>query len=261
MTEDPVEIERAKMLAAGPLGEQMGKFPLRFAKAAFFGERPSRKGTTHVSNGTLTLVDLGEGPMAITCSHVISGYRDMKEKFGNVVFQIGNVDFDPLSQLIAEDAPLDLATIALKHEQIGAITADGEIGSCVFRPVAWPPPALSPGEFIAFGGFPGRLRERPSHDEVVFPSWSSGGSVVASVSEDRFSCQFEREFWVASFGAKHHMELRDLGGLSGGPAFIHRGLYWDFVGVIYEFSQEFDIMFFRPGYLIDAHGLIHGSHV
>ena len=172
-----------------------------------------------------------------------------------------NVDFDPLSQLIAEDAQLDLATIALKHEQIGAITADGEIGSCVFSPVAWPPPALSPGESIAFGGFPGRLRERPAHDEVVFPSWSSAGGVVASVSEDRFSCQFEREFWVASFGAKHHMELRDLGGLSSGPAFIHRGLYWDFVGVVYEFSQEFDIMFFRPGNLIDAHGLIHGPHV
>lgn len=85
--------------------------------------------------------------------------------------------------------------------------------------------------------------------------------MVTSVTEDRFSCQFERDYWVASFGAEHHLDLRDLGGLSGGPAFIHRGLHWDFAGVIYEFSPELDIMFFRPAHVIDIDGSIHGPRV
>ncbi len=45
----------AKELAAGPLGEKMEKFPLLFAKAVFFGPRPSRVQPTDVNSGTATL--------------------------------------------------------------------------------------------------------------------------------------------------------------------------------------------------------------
>lgn len=240
----------------GPLGEQQAKFPLRFAKFAFFGERPSKTRPTVVRNGTVTLVDLGSGPIGITCAHVIGAYRNLKNTHENVVFQIGNIEVDPLAILIAEHADLDLATLRLSEDLIRAITGESEIGSCVFRPVSWPSPSVQADERAVFGGFPEILREVPEYDELVFPSWSSGGSRVTTAYDDRFSCQFEREHWVSNFGSQHHMELTALSGLSGGPAFIHRGLHFDFAGIIYEFSAEFDVLFFRPSRLINADGTI-----
>lgn len=261
MSEDSEQIKQAKRITAGPLGQQMAKFPLLFTKAVVIGQRPSKNAPSKITNGTVTLIDLGSGPLGVTCAHVISGYREMQQQFSSVIFQIANVELEPLGQLVAEDTKLDLATIRLTDGQVRALNSEGEIGSCVFRPVSWPPASIKEGDFIAFGGFPGSLRERLSFDELGFYSWSSGACHMESVTDDRISCVFEREYWVRSFGQKHHMELRDLGGMSGGPVSIHRGLHWDFVGLIYEFSKEFDIMFFRPAALLCPDGSIQGPAV
>lgn len=255
------QMTEAMQLAAGPLGEQLSKFPLRFSKAAFFGERPSSSRPTVVRNGTISLVNLGAGPIGITCSHILREYRRMLEEYGSVVFQIGNLELNPLEQLMAENVELDLATICFTDQQAQAIASEGEIGSCFFCPSSWPPPPVAAGESVVFGGFPGDFRERPAHDEIVFLSWSSGGCSVASSHEERFSAQFEREYWVSSFGAQNHMELRALGGMSGGPAFVHRGLRFDFVGIIYEFTEAYDIMFFRHSSLISPEGHINHAAV
>src|SRR5208282_1937150 len=243
-SQDSKQIEKAKELAAGPLGVQLSRIPLLFAKAVILGARPSRKGNSRINTGTITFLDLGKKPIAITCAHVLSKYRRMLEENPNVIFQVGDLVLDPLAQLIAVDAHLDLASIELTREQVNAIEADGEIGSCVLEPPYWPSPILKPGDFVAFGGFPGSLRKRPAHDEVVFGSWSSGAASVTTVYENGFSCQFERQYWVCAFGARDQMELKDLGGMSGGPAFIQRGLHFDLVGIIREFSPSFDILFF-----------------
>lgn len=254
--ENQVIIYKLKKLAAGPLGETQAKFPLRFAKAVFFGERPSRTKSTLIRNGTITLVDLGTGPIGVTCAHVIDGYRNLKKIQTNVVCQIGNFEIDPISHLIAEDKELDLATLRLSEKEVKAITGEGEIGSCVFKPVEWPSTAAQVGEGAVFGGFPEFLRVAPVFDELEFPSWSSGGSPVTTSCDDRFSCQFERDNWVCNFGSKHHMELTALSGLSGGPAFIHRNFHFDFVGIIYEFSPQYDLLFLRQARLLNADGSI-----
>lgn len=250
------EIEDAKQLAAGVLGEKLAKFPLLFAKAAFFGQRPSKKRPSEISNGSVSLVDLGDGPLAITCEHVIAGYIDMAKKHDNLVFQIGSVEINPLEQLVEKNARLDLATIRLTAEQVKLITSEGEIGSCVFRPKAWPPEPLQKGQFVAFGGFPGYLRTVESFDEYIFGSWSCGASEISSVSDGQFVSAFEREYWVKSFGAEHHMNIDALGGLSGGPVFINRGLYWDFVGIVSQYHENFDAMFFASTMGLRANGTI-----
>ena len=241
--EDQAKIAQAKKLAAGPLGEKMAKFPLLFAKAVFFGKRPSRNQPSEVRNGTITLVDLGNGPIAITCQHVIARYCENRASLGQVIFQIGNVDLDPVEQLVDENERLDLATIRLTEKQVEDITSEGEIGSCIFKPSDWPPPLPKKGEYIAFGGFPGTLRSVRSFDELEFGSWSSSASEVSSVSDFQFASVFEREFWVKSFGEEHHMELNALGGMSGGPAFIKRVLHWDLVGIISQYHESYDTMF------------------
>jgi hypothetical protein len=257
MMEDPAKVEEAKKRAAGAWGEKMSKFPLLFAKAAFYGSRPTPKKPADVNNGTVTLVDLGNGPMAVTCQHVIEHYRSRLKTEGNLVFQIGNVEIDPLAQLIDANRRIDIATIRLSAEQAKAVTSEGEIGSCIFKPKAWPSPMPKKDEYVCFGGFPGTLRTAVAFDELDFPSWSSGGSRISSVSELQFASAFEREYWVSSFGKEHHMELQALGGMSGGPALVHRGLYWDFVGIVTQHHENYDAIFFVLADRIRADGTIN----
>lgn len=63
--DNPKKIEEAKRLAAGDLGKELSKFPMRFSKAVFFGERPVRNISPRINNATVTLVNLGTGPIAI----------------------------------------------------------------------------------------------------------------------------------------------------------------------------------------------------
>lgn len=255
MAEDERILE-AKKLAAGPLGEQLGKFPLLFAKSILFGERPSKTRPTAISSGSVSLVNLGQGPIAVTCEHVIAGYREMIAKHSNVLFQIGEVEIDPLKQLMAEDARLDLATIILSNAQAHAITSSGPIGSYIFEPNGWPPAPVREGQFVVFGGFPGSLRAIESFKELVFSSWSMGASEVSSVSDGQFVSKFDREAWIRSFGTDAHLTITDLGGLSGCPAFINRGLYWDFVGVVSAYHENYDAMFFAAASRLRADGTI-----
>ena len=173
---DEMKVKEAKALAAGALGENLAKFPLRFAKPAFFGRRPSKTRPGTVRNGTVTLVDLGDGPLALTCHHVIARFSRMRRCTDKVIFQIANIEIDPLDQLVDENARLDLASIRLTQKQVNEITSVGEIGSCVFKPTSWPPHTLAEGDFVAFGGFPGGLRKVISFNELEFGSWSSGAS-------------------------------------------------------------------------------------
>lgn len=254
--EEEQKVKKAKELARGPLGEKLGKFPLLFAKAVLLGQRPSRTGPVQVRTGTMTFVDLGAGHFGITCQHVIACYRKMRESMEKVIFQIGGVEIDPLSQLIDENTKSDLATIGLTTELARAIGPDGEIGSCVFRPRTWPPPVLKVGDYVAFGGFPATLKRVLSFDELVFGSWSNGASRICSVSDIQFVSKFDREYWVAPFGDEHHMTMTAFGGVSGGPAFIHRGLYWDLVGIVKEYDETYDTVIFASTRALRADGTI-----
>lgn len=257
---DPELVKKAKALSAGPLGKEMAKFPLRFAKAAFFGEKPSKDKYIKVNNGTITLVELEGHPIGVTCFHVIDAYRQINDG-ENYVFQIGNLEFNPLERVIGESPKMDLVSIDLKGINVNELIMREGIGSEFFVPPCWPPKKIKSGDYVVFGGFPGKWRQYLSWNEIVFDSWSSGGSKVSSVSEKHFICQFEREFWVESFNLHDHdgLDLHQLGGLSGGPVFIHRGLYWELIGIIYEFSEGFDLMYIRPADLLNYDGTIRND--
>jgi hypothetical protein len=246
--------EEARRLAKGPLGDAMSSFPLRFAKAVFFGYGPGLQHQAKMRSATVSLLDLGHGPLAVTCHHVMEEYRAQVDNGQSRLFQIGNCRLDPLPQLILNDASRDVAVIALTAAQARLITGDGEIGSSFFEPATWPPEPVREGEFVAFGGFPGGWRSSDGVDTMTFSSFSHGASRVTVVRDTYFVSQFEREYWVNSFRTPDAPDLRRFGGLSGGPAFVLRGLHYDFVGLMYESSEDYDLLYFRHASVIDESG-------
>ncbi len=249
MWEKPKTLEEAKKLIAGPAGVEFEKYPLKFAVPAYFGIRPQPGQSATVNSGTASLVRIGGQPYALTCSHVLEEYRNRLAD-GACIFQIGNCELDPLTQLKVEDKTLDYALIGLTESQGNEISKpDGPFGGTFFCEVAQCPPGdVMEGDFVAFGGFPGELRQAMSFNELSFGSFSSGASRVALVREDYVVSQFDREFWVKH---GHETEPKTIRGMSGGPVFAIRKnvatgiMTYEFIGHIYEFSENYELLYVR----------------
>ncbi len=169
--------EEAKALVAGPLGREMAKFALRFCKPVYFGVPPSREHPVVVNNGTASLLQLRDELLAVTCSHVIEGYRSVLAEDPRCLFAVANCYFDPLAQLVDEDKVVDAAVLRLTREQGEMITRDSDgIGEAFYELTPQPPTPVKIDDFVAYGGFPGDLRQRASYDELNFGTYSSGAS-------------------------------------------------------------------------------------
>ncbi|MFN4361258.1 MAG: serine protease [Hylemonella sp.] len=234
---------------------EMEKFPLKFSAPAFFGAPPQPGSPVNVSNGSATLLRLDGKPYALTCSHVLEGYRQCLSQDGAVIFQFGSCKMDPLIQLKAEDKELDYALIELSDDQAKELISKGGAfdGKFFYEPSFWPPSAVEDGDFLAFGGFPGELRKVEAFDELSFGSYSSGATLVTSIRDDYLVCQFDRTHWVKH---GHQTEPSTIRGLSGGPVFAIRHsssgiMTHEFVGHVYEFSESWELLYVRRAQVIN----------
>ncbi len=248
MYEWPTADDDAKKLVASPAGIEFEKYPLKFAIPAYFGARPQPGAPVSVNSGSASLLRLDGQPFALTCWHVLEGYRQRLAE-GPCIFQLGDCELEPLAQLNAQDKGLDYALIEVTDAQINEIAQPGGPfdGTFFCEPAQWPPREVSDGDSVAFGGFPGELRQAVSFDKLCFGSYSSGASRVTSAHDDYLVCQFEPEHWV-SHGLEP--EPNTIRGMSGGPVFAIRhsdaGLMtYDFVGHITEFHEDFRLLYVR----------------
>lgn len=248
MYELPKTIDDAKKLVASPAGIEFEKYPLKFVTPAYFGVRPHPGEPATVNSGSASLLRLNGQPFALTCWHVLEGYRQRLAE-GPCIFQLGDCELEPLAQLKAEDKDLDYALIGITDAQIREIAKPkGPFDGTFFCDLAhWPPGKVKEGDFVAFGGFPGELRQAVSFDTLSFGSYSSGASRVTSARDDYLVCQFEPEHWV-SHGLEP--EPSTIRGMSGGPVFAIRHSYvgimtYEFVGHITEFHEDFKLLYVR----------------
>jgi Trypsin-like peptidase domain len=236
------------------LEAEMARFPMRFTTTVIIGPKPTKSQPVLINTASAVIVDLGNGPVAITCQHVVKEALTRLESNPDSRFQLGGCVVDLRRQLIDQDARLDIATIALSAADVAGILSGEEIGAHVFRPVSWPPARPKEGELVAFGGFPGSLRTVENFDEIEFGTWSSGGTQVDSSSEMQFVSRFNRDDWMVAFGNPAGFSLQDLAGMSGGGVFALRGLHWDLVGVVKEYHENYDAMFFASLAWVGADG-------
>jgi len=256
---DPERVAKAKALSRGPLGQQDAKYPLLVSRALFFGEPPNQGVEPVVNNGTATLLRFNEDLYAVTCWHVIDAYLRRRARNPALLLQLGNTVINIDSDLRDYSETYDLAVLDLRRLVDVDLRNDGVPGSTCHQPVRWPPELVSVGDFVSLGGYPGVWREKVAHGEYSFPTFSVGTTPVAATNSDRVIVQFDREYWVSSFDYDKRDDLGfdQLGGLSGGPAFVWRGLHFELVGIVYEFSPAFDLVMLRPACLLGADGKIH----
>lgn len=235
-----------------PFELELSRYAAKFARAVYLGEPPPFSPSTYMTSATLTLLKFDDLFIGVTCQHVLARYRELLKTHANIIFQIGQAQFNPLHYLISEDKDRDLATINLTSfvDEI-----EEERKSSFIEPSSWPPGEVLENDVICLAGFPGIWREQLNLGHLRFYSFSSGATFIRSVGEERFAIRVQAEEGIVTMN--RGMTLGSFGGLSGGPVFCWRksSLLWaEFVGFIYEHEATFDIMFVRMAKVLKRDG-------
>lgn len=236
-----------------PFFDEIGKYAVRFAVPVIFGESPTQALQAPLRNGTATLVRMSRKCLAVTCHHVLEGFRRERAE-GRSYFQLGRTEFDPEDRLVDEDAALDLAVLDLT-DLVGRDRYLSEAN--FFEPVRWPPKPVLEDDVLCFAGFPGIWRDQVDVGHLRFYSFSSGASEVVSVQDDLIVTSIQFDECITQIN--HGKVLGSLGGMSGGPAFVWRDdtlLTAELVGFIFEHSDALDILRIRSASVLGADGRI-----
>ena len=201
-------------------------------------------------NGTACLVDTGVRKLAVTADHVLAQYLSDKRRDSNLVCQLGGSTVDLEARVVARDAGLDVATIEVSEVLVGPT------GGFFHAPPVWPGPALTVGEVILCGGYPGKLRvERTTTADLPF-QWFIGRAT--SVSAHNISLHLDFENMHTPLGEPGPLN-NVIGGMSGGPVFrfvaepIER---LEQVGIIYQYHESYELMLARPVRAINPDGTL-----
>lgn len=250
--------------ATTALRNSLCEFPSMFTKGLALGT------ADEFHTASATLVDLGHGPLAITCAHVITDPKRRNQglpqfidmwRDGKALIRVGNTPVSH-SQLVGLDEEVDLATIRLSDEQATDLENEEGMKARFYTPHEWPPHPAKEGEWVAFGGFPGQWRKkRPQTQEILLHYYGVGATAVTSAGGERqFGCKFEREHWIWMSHNPALPDLTALGGLSGGPVFAERDLRRELVGIITDFREDCDIMLIAHTKWIKGDGSITADH-
>jgi hypothetical protein len=207
-------------------------------------------GRAILHNGTISFVNTGKTTLGITANHVFEEYLKEKATNSKVKCQIGNVTVEPERHVISSDKTVDIATLQLPTILIAAT------GVTVHSAPVWPPENLRESDLVICGGYPGiRRKENVATAEFDFVSFISR---INQCSGDHVSIYLNipGSHWPQgeSVGG-----TPNLGGASGGPMFRLRTEPLETIelaGVIYEYNQEFELVFARHASHVSSDGLV-----
>ncbi|HEX8459717.1 MAG TPA: hypothetical protein VF656_20650 [Pyrinomonadaceae bacterium] len=235
-----------------PYYKELSRYPVRFARAVFLGQLPPFSDSLVMASATMTLIKFDDLFIGVTCQHVLAHYVKMREDHEDIVFQIGQAQFDPLQHLIHEDRERDLATFNLTPF-VGKVKGVEE--SNFIEPLYWPPGDVLEDDLICLAGFPGIWREQLGLSELRFHSFSTGATFIRAVGDEHFVIRINAEPHIVTIDKGKALGF--LGGLSGGPVFCWRtrGLLWaELVGFIYEYQENLDLMYVRAAKVLNRDG-------
>lgn len=242
--------EQARALASGDYGRASLEYITSYAVAFFIVDRGIISaqnldaGRHLLANGTAFVVNLGQGPFAVTADHVVErameattvqcGLFPMRFELPALPL----LDLPDLEErILFRSAEFDIATFRLSSEEVATL------GISTFTKPPMVPTAGTGG--VAFIGYPGVQREietiqRGPNGPELTVSWDvfPGFGVASSVSERQITFQIDRdELTEPPTGLIAPDPNLDLGGMSGGPMMMkcetQAGIeYWVPAGVI-----------------------------
>lgn len=218
-------------------GQVITQFVFRRAAAICIGAPPSRGNA--IRNGSAFLIQQDGHHYLGTAWHVVEYWFRIKKCVPDLLFQVGDVSIDPAASLAWKDVSADLAFLRLTSEEAAAIPV-----SVCEATAGWPPPKPKAGDYVLISGFPSVIRQRSGAKGILFNALSTRLQVT-TVRDDRAVCQFLREHWVAYDTRGVPPPGTDLGGMSGGPVLLIRNLDYPLVGVVDQFSQDYELLYFR----------------
>lgn len=217
--------------------EQIGNYALKYVIPFAFGYGPDPDNYIF-NSGTATLINLGGGPLALTCEHVATPFREFRElnksKINAELYIGGATGVD--RKIIAWDEALDIATLQLTEDELTKIPYGQNVCGTDFINKVYTGP-IKEGDEIVFVGFPSESSWRYKNKSNNLFSFHSCicFTVVASVNEDYIICQAD----YIRYESKYNQKLAltdDPTGMSGGAAFLARingtRFSCEFIGVV-----------------------------
>jgi hypothetical protein len=243
------EIENAKKVLRGGAGEQLLHAAASYVVPVFWGHKDSAGVSRILHSATAFFLECGGPTLVLTAAHVFREYEADQNRHQNIVLQLGEIRFRP--EPIAVDDHLDIATF------LSPPSVPERLKKWVYRrsQATWPPPPPEQGKGVFFAGFPALYRDEPAPDEARFGLY--GGLVTAtSVKDDHIVCQLRREYLEDILGHGLPPKNAWLGGISGAPGWTLTSVGWRLAGIIYEFSQDYELFYMRRPESIRADGTI-----
>ncbi|HEX4044918.1 MAG TPA: hypothetical protein VHZ76_04560 [Gammaproteobacteria bacterium] len=190
------------------------------------------------NSGTATLIDLGCGPLALTCEHVSTPFREFKatnEKKSNAQLYIGGATGID-RPIIACNKELDIATLQLTTDELPQIPhGHKQYGTQLIREIYHGP--IKEGDVIAFSGYPSEQtwRYKTGVNNLTAFHPCACFSEAASINNDYIICQSNHINYQSN--SDRLLTLTDdPTGMSGGPAFLIRQennhLSYFFIGIV-----------------------------
>jgi hypothetical protein len=231
--EDLEPAERLRVLKAG---SAMTHFVFGRAVAVLLSAPIGQSG--YLRSGSAFVLRLLDHDYLGTAWHVVKEWHDATSTGNKIVFQVGAVSLNPIDRLAWKDEQNDIAFLRLisgEAQRVGVQPSEPLFG--------WPPPHPESGSYLLLSGYPGIERRRPADDEFDFGAFSTMLQVTAS-HENYIVCQFQREHWISE-GRDVPPPGTDLGGMSGGPALLVKNLAYPLIGLISEFSRDYELLYVK----------------
>lgn len=217
--------------------EQIEDYVRKHITPFVFGYGPDPN-NYNFNSGTATLMDLGRGPFALTCEHVVTAFREFREintEKVNAQLYIGRATGID-RKVIDWNENLDIATLQLIKDELNAIHSNQTICGTQYINQVYTGP-IKEEDVIAFGGFPSEPTWRYKNNTnnlFAFHSCVCFAEVV-SINNDYIICQ--SNFIIYKSETSHEITLHDdPTGMSGGAAFLIRqkgiNVSCHFIGIV-----------------------------
>lgn len=217
--------------------ERIGNYALKHVIPLAFGYGPDPDNYTF-NSGTATLINLGGGPLALTCEHVATPFREFRElnkdKINAQLYIGGATGVD--RKVIDWDKDLDIATLQLTEAELKTIPYQQDVCGTHFINKIYTG-QIKENDVIVFVGFPSEPSWRYKSDVNNLFAFHTCVcfSEVASINDDYIICQANYIEYESKYNQKISL-TDDPTGMSGGAAFlVHNdgaNFSCDFIGIV-----------------------------